>query len=108
MPEQRIRCWVRTPRPAASISLKDGQRIEVPITQDAVDAALANIEWAVTGILDSDFPMRPHPEKCKTCDFRSICPKTSQSFSISRTAPPELHLPGRTEMARSFSQYQEP
>ena len=87
--------------------LKDGQRIEVPITQDAVNAALANIEWAVNGILESDFPMRPHPQKCKTCDFRSICPKTPQSFSVSRTAPPELHLPGRTEMARSFSQYQE-
>ena len=88
--------------------LKDGQRIEVPITQDAVNAALANIEWAVTGILESDFPMRPHPQKCKACDFRSICPKTPQSFSTSRAAPPELHLPGRTEMARSFSQYQEP
>ena len=87
--------------------LKEGQHIEVPITQDAVNAALANIEWAVTGILESDFPMRPHPQKCKTCDFRSICPQTPQSFTSSRAAPPELHLPGRTEMARSFSQYQE-
>ena len=88
--------------------LKDGQRIEVPITPDAVNAAVANIEWAVTGILESDFPMRPHPQKCKTCDFLSICPKTPQSFTSSRAAPPELHLPDRTEMARSFSQYQEP
>ena len=88
--------------------LKDGQRIEVPITQDAVNAAVANIEWAVTGILESDFPMRPHLKKCKSCDFRAICPKTPQSFSTSRTDPPELYLPGRTEMARSFSQYEEP
>ena len=88
--------------------LKDSQRIEVPITQDAMNAALANIEWAVTGILESDFPMRPHLQKCKSCDFRSICPKTPQSFSATRRAPPELHLPGRTEMARAFSLYEGP
>ena len=87
--------------------LKDNQRIEVPITQDAIDAALANVEWAVTGILQSDFPMRPHPEKCSTCDFRSICPGTAQSFNGS-SVPPELHLPDRKEMARAFSLYQGP
>ena len=86
--------------------LKDSQRIEVPITQEALDAALANVEWAVTGILESDFPMRPHATKCETCDFNSICPKTPQSFSESRTAPPKLHLPDRTDMVRAFSLYQ--
>jgi len=88
--------------------LKDNQRVEVPITQEAVDAALANIEWAVTGILESDFPMRPHPDKCAGCDFRAICPSTPQNFRILTTVPPELHLPGRREMARAFSLYQEP
>lgn len=88
--------------------LKDNQRIEVPITQEAVDAALDNIEWAVTGILESDFPMRPHPDKCAKCDFRAICPSTPQNFSVQTTVPPELHLPGRREMAHAFSLYQEP
>jgi DNA helicase-2/ATP-dependent DNA helicase PcrA len=88
--------------------LKDNQRVEVPITQEAVDAALANIEWAVTGILESDFPMRPHPDKCASCDFKAICPGTPQNFSVLTTVPPELHLPGRREMARAFSLYQEP
>ena len=88
--------------------LKDNQRVEVPITQDAVDAALKNIEWAVTGILSSDFPMRPHPEKCAKCDFRTICPQEPQDFRVGTTIPPELHLPeGRREMARAFSLYQE-
>lgn len=87
--------------------LKDNQRLEVPITQEAVDAALANIEWAVTGILESDFPMRPHPDKCAGCDFRPICPGTPQNFSVLTLVPPELHLPGRREMARAFSLYQE-
>ena len=88
--------------------LKDNQRVKVPITQEAVDAALTNIEWAVEGILKSDFPMRPHRDKCDGCDFRSICPRTPQNFSDSTEAPPELHLPGRREMARAFSQYEGP
>ena len=88
--------------------LKDNQRLEVPITQKAIDAALANVEWAVTGILQSDFPMRPHPDKCTKCDFRSICPRTPQSFNGSSGVPPELHLPGRREMARAFSLYEGP
>ena len=88
--------------------LKDNQRVEVPISEGAVDAALANIEWAVTGILQLDFPMRPHPDKCTGCDFRSICPRTPQSFGVLTTVPPELHLPGRREMARAFSLYEGP
>ena len=88
--------------------LKDNQRIDVPITQEAVDAALENVEWAVKGILESDFPMRPHPEKCGKCDFESICRRSPQSFDGSSDSPPELHLPGRTEMARAFSLYKEP
>ena len=88
--------------------LKDNQRVEVPITPEAVGAALANIEWAVEGILQSDFPMRPHPDKCGECDFRSLCPSTPQDFKNQSPAPPELHLPQGKEMARAFSQYQEP
>ncbi|MDY6916344.1 MAG: ATP-dependent DNA helicase [Chloroflexota bacterium] len=86
--------------------LKDNQRVEVPITQEAVDSALANIEWAVSGILSSDFPMRPHPDKCSKCDFQTICPGTPQDFRVLTTVPPELHLPGREEMVRAFSLYQ--
>ena len=86
--------------------LKDNQRIEVPITQGAVDAAMANIEWAVQGILSGDFPMRPHSEKCADCDFRMICSKTPQEFAGS-APPPALHLPGGTmEMARAFSRFE--
>jgi DNA helicase-2/ATP-dependent DNA helicase PcrA len=88
--------------------LKNNRRVDVPITQEAVDTALANIEWAVSGILGSDFPMRPHPEKCAKCDFKKICPGTPQGFRVLTTVPPELHLPGRREMARAFSLYQGP
>ncbi|MCF4113724.1 MULTISPECIES: ATP-dependent helicase [Dethiosulfovibrio] len=85
--------------------LKDNQRVEVPITKEAVDSALANVEWAVTGILASDFPMRPHQNKCSKCDFQTICPKIPQEFHVLTTAPPELHLPERNEMVRAFSLY---
>ena len=87
--------------------LKDNQRVEVPITQEAVYAALANVEWAVKGILESDFPMRPHPDKCGKCDFRPICPRTPQNYVRSSDVPPELHLPDRREMARAFSLFKE-
>lgn len=86
--------------------LRDNQRVEVPITEQAVDAALANIEWAVKGILLSDFPMRPHPIKCNECDFKTICPRTPQSFNVLTSVPPELHLPGRKERVRAFSLFQ--
>jgi len=86
--------------------LKDNQRVDVPIVQEAVDAALANIEWAVRGILNADFPMRPHQQKCGACDFRMVCSKTPQQFSTQMGSPPALHLPGgTTEMARAFSHF---
>src|SRR5205814_2115717 len=37
--------------------LKDNERVEVPITEAAVTAAMANVEWAVAGIIREDFPM---------------------------------------------------
>jgi len=85
--------------------LKDNRRIEVPITPAAVNAALANIEWAVQRILNADFPMRPHPEKCKTCDFSQICSKTPQQFAVP-TTPPAIHLPhGAKELAPAFTRF---
>jgi DNA helicase-2/ATP-dependent DNA helicase PcrA len=87
--------------------LKDNQRIEVPITAEAVAAALTNVEWAVQGILASDFPMRPHRGKCEKCDFRMICPRTPQQFRAQSGLPPAIHLPGDvTEMPRAFSLFE--
>ena len=87
--------------------LKDGQRIAVPVDDLALDAAVGNVEWAVERILDSDFPMRPHPDKCESCDFRALCPQQPQDFKIA-DLPPELHLPdplGRTS-ALAFSEFE--
>lgn len=87
--------------------LKDNRRVNVPVTAEALDAAIANIEWAVQGILAGDFPMRPYPDKCAGCDFQAICSRTPQEFGTLPDPPPALHLPGNaTAMARAFSRYQ--
>jgi DNA helicase-2/ATP-dependent DNA helicase PcrA len=86
--------------------LKDGQRVQVPVGDDAVEAAIRNVEWAVDRILDTDFPMRPHPDKCEKCDFQALCPQVPEDFNVD-TTPPPIHLPGELgeSPARAFSQY---
>lgn len=87
--------------------LKDSSRVEVPITDQSVADAVANVEWAVKRIMDGDFPMRPEGRKCEVCDFKSLCPKAPQEFNTSEEPPP-IHVPGEagSEMARSFSQFE--
>jgi DNA helicase-2/ATP-dependent DNA helicase PcrA len=89
--------------------LRDNKRINIPITNKAVEAAVANIEWAVGRILDNDFPMRPDTSpngKCERCDFRAICAQTPQEFNTEEL-PPQIHIPGpeKKRMARAFSEY---
>ena len=86
--------------------LKDNKRISVPVDEPAINAAVQNVEWAVDRIISGDFPMRPNKEKCETCDFKSLCSKVSESFSVD-TAPPPIHVPGsqNTKMARAFSEF---
>jgi DNA helicase-2/ATP-dependent DNA helicase PcrA len=76
--------------------LKDNQRISVPVDDDAVQAALDNVQWAVQRILAEDFPMRPSPTKCGECDFRALCPKQIEAFADD-TIPPALHIPAEAE-----------
>lgn len=89
--------------------LKDNQRIEVPVDNAAVEAATENVEWAVSRILEEDFPMRPAVEKCRDCDFRALCARELEEFD-SDELPPPVHLPsvngGRTKMIRVFSEFE--
>jgi DNA helicase-2/ATP-dependent DNA helicase PcrA len=73
--------------------LKDNQRIEVPVDDAAVAAAIQNVEWTVSRIVANDFPMRPHKDKCPTCDFRQICNMSPQNFSV-KNRPPRIQVPG--------------
>ena len=86
--------------------LRDGQRILVPVDDNATDAAVANVEWAVRRILEGDFPMRPHPDKCGPCDFRALCAQIPEQFQ-SDELPPTIKVPGSQgeAMPRSFSEF---
>lgn len=88
--------------------LKDSQRVQVPVSDEAVQAAVQNVEWAVERILAGDFPMRPHPKKCEACDFSALCPQRPQEF-LTEEIPPPLHIPGGAgvDLARVFSQFQD-
>lgn len=87
--------------------LRDSQRIPIPIDDEAVDAAVKNVEWAADRIIAGDFPMRPHPQKCESCDWASLCPKQPESFATDEEPPP-LHRPDGREAVPAFSQAQPP
>lgn len=85
--------------------LKDGQRIDVPVDDDAVNAAVANVEWAVDRILARDFPMRPQPNKCSACDYSMLCAKQSEDFVTDNTPPPIHLVGGEPRLCRAFSEF---
>jgi DNA helicase-2/ATP-dependent DNA helicase PcrA len=78
--------------------LRDSKRVDVPISDEAERAALDTVEWAVDRIVASDFPMRPHPDKCnglrdkRPCDWAKICPKVAREFT-GGDAPPAIAVP---------------
>jgi DNA helicase-2/ATP-dependent DNA helicase PcrA len=82
--------------------LKDNRRVNVPVDEGAVSAAVQNVEWSVQRIVEGDFPMRPAEAKCAECDFKLLCSQHRQEFRTV-VVPPPIHLPGHEAMARAFS-----
>jgi DNA helicase-2/ATP-dependent DNA helicase PcrA len=84
-------------------------RVEVPVSDAAIDAAIQNIIWAVNQILSGDFPRRPSTPKCDGCDFNLICSKVRENFT-NNTTPPEIHIPNlhgtESILVRAFSDVQ--
>lgn len=81
-------------------------RVNIPVENDAVSAAISNIGWAVDRILDGDFPMCPCRGKCESCDVNRICPKVPQHFT-SDIVPPPIHVPtgqGQVQI-KAFSEF---
>jgi len=72
--------------------LKDGIRVPIPIDTEAQNTAIGNVEWAVNGILQGDFPMRPQEDKCSHCDFHRLCPQHPEDFLV-LGIPPRVHVP---------------
>lgn len=85
--------------------LKDNQRVDVPIDDEAVSNAISNVEWAVDRILHEDFPRRPNPGKCDSCDFKLLCSKQPQNFKT-QVVPPEIHLPSGRTKVKAFQEMQ--
>ena len=88
--------------------LKDNLRVEVPVDEQALNAAVGNIEWSVDRIIQEDFPMRPCGTKCGKCDWTVLCSKTPQNFRTD-ALPSQIHVPGDagTVIADAFSEYEE-
>jgi len=83
--------------------LKDGQRITVPVDQTSIEHAVQNVEWAARRIIDAEFPMRPHPKKCSTCDWQLLCPQIPENFNTEERPPP-LNLPGpKSQMVQALT-----
>ena len=82
--------------------LKDNRRIEIPIDPESVNAAIKNVEWAVQGILDQDFPMRPSTQKCEACDFHRLCPKQKQDFHPGMGKPPKINTPAGPQLTSAL------
>lgn len=74
-------------------------RVDVPTTDEAINAAIENVEWAVNRILEGDFPMRPSQTKCSECDFKKICAKQKEQFN-SNIVPCQIHIPETNNLSR--------
>ena len=82
-------------------TLKDNKRTRIPVDSESIQNAIGAIEWAVNGILENDFPMRPCGKKCDNCDFKAICLQKKQAFARN-TLPPKIHTPNGGKIIAAF------
>lgn len=85
--------------------LKENSRINVPVDESSLSAAVENIKWAVNQILDGDFPCRPYEAKCEKCDVNKVCGKYVQGFK-NRIMPPKINIPidNKSLIVKAFSE----
>ena len=53
--------------------LKQSDRRNVPVDKVAVRVARKRADVLIEGIVAGEFPPRPEPSKCRTCDVRAMC-----------------------------------
>lgn len=82
-------------------TLKDNRRTAIPVDTQSVENAIGAIEWAVSGILANDFPMRPCKNNCEHCDFRAMCAQKAQAFNR-HDLPPTIHTPNGEKKIAAF------
>lgn len=84
-------------------TLKDNNRVKVPVDELSVKNAISAIEWAVKGILKEDFPMRACPENCKKCDYRAMCRQKREEFKR-KELPPVINTPMGAQVIAAFEE----
>lgn len=84
-------------------TLKDNNRVKVPVDELSVKNAISAIEWAVKGILKEDFPMRACPVNCKNCDYRAMCRKEREEFKR-KELPPVINTPMGAQVIAAFEE----
>ena len=82
-------------------TLKDNRRTAIPVDDNSVNSAIGVIEWAVGGILDSDFPMRASKQNCERCDFKAMCAQKRQEFKTT-IKPPKINTPAGLKTIAAF------
>lgn len=73
-------------------TLKDNKRTAIPVDDESINNAIKAIEWAINGILSSDFPQRACEKSCSKCDFKALCAMRKEPFIISER-PPQINTP---------------
>ena len=73
-------------------TLKDNRRTAIPVDEASVESAIKTIEWAIQGILTSDFPQRACVASCSKCDFTAMCSKRREEF-LTAERPPQINTP---------------
>ena len=82
-------------------TLKDNRRTAIPVDPHSVENAIGAIEWAVSGILENDFPMRPCKTNCSHCDFKAMCAQKQQPFAR-KDLPPMINTPNGERPIAAF------
>lgn len=84
-------------------TLKDNNRVKVPVDELSVKNAISVIEWAVKGILKEDFPMRACTANCKKCDYRAMCRQKREEFKR-KEQPPVINTPMGAQVIAAFEE----
>ena len=84
-------------------TLKDNNRVKVPVDELSVKNAIGAIEWAVKGILQEDFPMRACSANCTKCDYRALCRQEREEFKR-KELPPVINTPAGERVVAAFEE----
>lgn len=84
-------------------TLKDNNRVKVPVDELSIKSAIGAIEWAVKGIMQEDFPMRASSVNCAKCDYQAMCRQERENFK-QKELPPVISTPAGEQVIAAFEE----